>query len=42
MVYMNRTVTDKIRSSRVYDGSRLRVDYQRIGGKWLINFITPI
>jgi Mce-associated membrane protein len=41
MVYMNRTVTDKSRQP-VYDGSRLRVDYQRVGGKWLINYITPI
>jgi len=41
MVYMNRTVTDKSKQP-VYDGSRLRVDYQRVGGKWLINFITPI
>ena len=41
MVYMNRTVTDKSRQP-LYDGSRLRVDYQRIGGKWLINYITPI
>lgn len=41
MVYMNRTVTDKSRQP-VYDGSRLRVDYQRVDGKWLINYITPI
>ena len=41
MVYMNRTVTDKSKQP-VYDGSRLRVDYQQISGKWLINFITPI
>jgi Mce-associated membrane protein len=41
MVYLNRTVTDKSKQP-VYDGSRLRVDYQRVGGKWLINFITPI
>lgn len=41
MVYMNRTVTDKSRQP-LYDGSRLRVDYQRINGKWLINYITPI
>jgi Mce-associated membrane protein len=41
MVYMNRTVTDKTRQP-LYDGSRLRVEYQRIGGKWLINYITPI
>ncbi|MGB6206824.1 mammalian cell entry protein [Mycobacterium sp.] len=41
MVYMNRTVTDKSREP-LYDGSRLRVDYQRVGDKWLINYITPI
>jgi Mce-associated membrane protein len=41
MVYMNRTVTDKSREP-LYDGSRLRVDYQRVGGKWLINYIAPI
>ena len=41
MIFMNRTVTDKSREP-VYDGSRLRVDYQRIGGQWLINYITPI
>ncbi|MGB3485476.1 MAG: mammalian cell entry protein [Mycobacterium sp.] len=41
MVYMNRTVTDKSKQS-VYDGSRLKVDYQKIDGKWLINYITPI
>ncbi|KMO75003.1 hypothetical protein [Mycolicibacterium obuense] len=41
MVFMNRTVTDKSRQP-IYDGSRLRVDYQKIDGKWLINYITPI
>jgi Mce-associated membrane protein len=41
MVYMNRTVTDKSKES-VYDGSRLKVDYQKVDGKWLINYITPI
>lgn len=41
MVYMNRTVSDKSRQP-VYDGSRLRVDYQRIGTRWLIAYITPI
>ncbi|GJO38773.1 Mce associated protein [Mycobacterium marinum] len=41
MVYLNRTVTDKSRQP-LYDGSRLRVDYKRIGGKWLIAYITPI
>ncbi len=41
MVFMNRTITDKSKTP-VYDGSRLRVDYQRIDGKWLIQYITPI
>ncbi|GAB3033987.1 Mce associated protein [Mycobacterium bourgelatii] len=41
MVYMNRTVTDKTRQP-LYDGSRLRVDFKRIEGKWLISYITPI
>jgi Mce-associated membrane protein len=41
LVYMNRTVTDKSRQ-QVYDGSRLRVDYEKLGGKWLINYIAPI
>ena len=43
MVYMNRTVSDKSsRDKPIYDGSRLRVEYKRINGKWLINYITPI
>jgi Mce-associated membrane protein len=41
MVYMNRTVTDKSKQP-AYDGSRLRVDYQKVDGKWLINYIAPI
>lgn len=41
LVYMNRTVTDKSRQS-TYDGSRLKVDYQKIDGDWLISYITPI
>jgi Mce-associated membrane protein len=41
MVYMNRTVTDESKEP-VYDGSRLRVDYQKIDGKWLIEYIAPI
>lgn len=41
MVYMNRTVTDQSRQP-LYDGSRLRVDYRKIGGDWLINAISPI
>ena len=43
MVYINRTVSDKSsRDQPIYDGSRLRVEYKRIDGKWLINYITPI
>lgn len=41
MVFMNRTVTDKSKQP-IYEGSRLRVDYQRVNGKWLINYIQPI
>ncbi|MGV0592121.1 mammalian cell entry protein [Mycolicibacterium porcinum] len=41
LVYMNRTVTDQSRQP-LYDGSRLRVDYRKIGGDWLINAINPI
>jgi Mce-associated membrane protein len=41
MVYMNRTVTDKSKEP-VYDGSRLRVDYRKVDGEWLIEYITPI
>jgi Mce-associated membrane protein len=41
LVYMNRTVTDKSKQP-AYDGSRLRVDYQKVDGKWLINYIAPI
>jgi Mce-associated membrane protein len=41
LVFMNRTVTDKSKQP-VYDGSRLRVDYEKIDGQWKIKFITPI
>jgi Mce-associated membrane protein len=43
MVYINRTVSDKSsRDKPIYDGARLRVEYKRIDGKWLINYIAPI
>ncbi|MGO4445210.1 mammalian cell entry protein [Mycobacterium sp. 2YAF39] len=43
MVYINRTVSEKTnREQPIYDGARLRVDYKRIDGKWLINYITPM
>lgn len=41
MVYLNRTVTDKS-GQPIYDGSRLRVDYEKVDGQWLIDYITPI
>jgi Mce-associated membrane protein len=41
MVYLNQTATDKTRQP-IYDGSRLRVDFKKIGEKWLISYITPI
>lgn len=41
MVYLNRTLTDKSKQP-LYDGSRLRVDYERIDGDWKINYIQPI
>jgi Mce-associated membrane protein len=41
LVYMNRVVNDTSKEP-IYEGSRLRVDFQRIGGKWLINYILPI
>jgi Mce-associated membrane protein len=49
LVYINSIWTDNSKSSTdsnskepVYQGSRVRVDYQRIDGKWLINYIQPI
>ena len=41
LVFMNRTVTGKSKE-KLYEGSRLRVDYQRVGDKWLISDIAPI
>ncbi|MGV0744434.1 mammalian cell entry protein [Mycolicibacterium sp. XJ870] len=41
LVYMNRTVTDQSRQP-LYDGSRLRVEYRKVDGKWLIDAIKPI
>jgi Mce-associated membrane protein len=41
MVYMNRVLTDKTKQP-LYDGSRLRVDYEKVGTQWLIKDITPI
>ena len=43
MVYINLTVSDmSSREQPVFDGARLRVEYKKIDGKWLINYITPI
>lgn len=41
MVYLNRTVSDKSRQP-LYEGIRLRVDFKKLDGKWLIAYITPI
>lgn len=41
MVYMNRVLTDKTKQP-LYDGSRLRVDYKKIGQDWRIEDIKPI
>lgn len=41
MVFMNRTITDKSKQP-LYDGSRLRVDYQKVDGDWRISNITPM
>ncbi|KAA0090355.1 mammalian cell entry protein [Mycolicibacterium sp. P1-18] len=41
MVYMNRVLTDKTKQP-LYDGSRLKVDYQKVGQEWRIRDITPI
>jgi Mce-associated membrane protein len=41
MVYLNQTMTDKSRQP-LYAGSRVRVDFKRIDGEWLIAYITPI
>jgi Mce-associated membrane protein len=41
LVFLNRVITDKAKQPR-YEGSRLKVQYQRIGDRWLINEMTPI
>jgi Mce-associated membrane protein len=41
LAFVNRIITDKTKQP-TYEGSRLRVEYQRIGGQWLINEMTPI
>jgi hypothetical protein len=42
---MNRVITyndEKKKQDPVYEGSRLRVDYRKIGGRWLMNDIEVI
>jgi Mce-associated membrane protein len=41
LVFVNRVITDKAKHP-TYEGSRLRVEYERIGKQWLINEMTPI
>jgi Mce-associated membrane protein len=42
MVYLNVTFTNKTGERAYNGGSRIEVDYQRLDGKWLINFIKVI
>ena len=42
MVYMNQTMTDKASRDPVYNGSRVRVDFRKVGHNWLISAIAPI
>lgn len=41
MVYINQTWIDKSKQP-LYNGSRLKVDYERVKGKWLINSIKVL
>lgn len=41
LVYLNRTVTDKSKEPAV-DGARVKVDYRKVDGKWLIDMIKPV
>lgn len=41
LVYLNRTITDKSKES-VVDGARVKVDYRKVDGKWLIDMIQPV
>jgi Mce-associated membrane protein len=45
LVFMNRVITFNDPAKKqdpVYEGSRLRVDYRKIDGRWLMNDIQPI
>ncbi|MCX8563108.1 mammalian cell entry protein [Mycolicibacterium mucogenicum] len=41
LVFVNRVVTDE-RKQPNYEGSRLRVDYRKINGKWLIDEMAKV
>ena len=41
LAFVNRVITDE-RKQPNYEGSRLKVDYRKIDGKWLIDEMTPI
>jgi Mce-associated membrane protein len=41
MVYINQTWIDKSRQP-LYNGSRIKVDYERLDGRWLINSIEVL
>jgi Mce-associated membrane protein len=45
LVFMNRVITYNDPAKKrdpVYEGSRLRVDYRKIDGRWLMNGMQPI
>ncbi|MGB8406544.1 MAG: mammalian cell entry protein [Mycobacterium sp.] len=41
LVYLNQTFTNESKQP-MYQGSRLRVDFVKVGNNWLINQMTPI
>lgn len=41
LVFMNRTVTYPGKDP-IYEGSRLKLDFERVDGKWLIGAIAPV
>jgi Mce-associated membrane protein len=41
MVFMNLTYTDQSKQP-VYEGSRVRVDYEKVGSDWKMQAINPI
>ncbi|MEB3021752.1 mammalian cell entry protein [[Mycobacterium] crassicus] len=42
LVFINRTMTTAKSKEKLYEGSRVRVDYRKVDRKWLISNIVPI